>query len=374
MNAKKAKKLFKKYVNNECSSEELELLEGFLESFQNDGTSWSELSFDKELKEEVWSKINMRTNQRRPKKKYDKRFFFKYAAVIICIVGTVIIWETISKTEPALIIEDNPIVLKTGNNELKNIVLGGGETLRDSKGNIIASQHKNQMVYSGEPTSGKIVYNEILVPKGKTFQLILSDGSLVHLNSDSSLKYPVSFVQGEKRKVFLNGEAYFEVAKDAVHPFSVVSQGMDIEVLGTRFNVSCYSNTEAHTVLLEGSVAVSKQTSLGEVPDAHVIKPGQKATLDDDDAMIISEVNVDDYLGWRNGFLVFNNEAFENIVEKIERRYNVVVENDYKDLDSIEFRGTFENETIEDLLNTFKESAGFDYDIINNRIVIKKPE
>ena len=373
MNAKKAKKLFKKYVNNECSPEELELLEGFLESFQNDGSSWSELKFDKELKEEVWTKISLKTNQRRPKKKYDKRFFLKYAAVIICIVGSGIIWNKLSKEEPTLIIEENSIVLKTGDNQLKKIVSGGEGTLRDSEGNIIASQNKNQMVYSGEPTSGKIVYNEILVPKGKTFQLVLSDGSLVHLNSDTSLKYPVSFVLGEKRKVFLNGEAYFEVAKDTAHPFSVISQKMDIQVLGTHFNASSYKNTDAYTVLLEGSVAVRKQTSLGEIADTQIIKPGQKATIDDD-AMIISEVNIDDYLGWRNGFLVFNNEAFKNIIEKIERRYNVVVENDYKDLDSVEFRGTFENETIEDLLNTFKESAGFDYDIINNRIVIKKPE
>lgn len=373
MNEKKAKKLFKKYVNNECSLEELELLDGFLESFQNDDSIWSEFKFDKELKEEVWSKINMRTNQQRLKKKYSNNLLLKYAAVLICIVGSAMLWNKLSKAEPTLIIEDNPIVLKTGNNEIKNIVIGGGETLRDSKGNILASQNENQMVYSSEPTADKIVYNEILVPKGKTFQLVLADGSLVHLNSDSSLKFPVSFVQGEKRKVFLKGEAYFEVTKDSVHPFTVASEGMDIQVLGTQFNVSNYKNTEAHTVLLEGSVAVSKQMSLGEKSDIHIIKPGQKATFGDD-TMIISEVNVDDYLGWRNGFLVFNNEAFKKIIEKIERRYNVVVENGYKDLDTVEFRGTFENETIEDLLNTFKESAGFDYDIINNRIVIKKPE
>ena len=373
MNTKKAKKLFKKYVNNQCSPEELELLDSFLESFQDEHSFRSEFKFDEELKEEVWTKIRVQTNPRNPKKKYDKIFFLKYAAVLIGLVGAAVIWTNLSKEESTLIIEDNPIVLKTGNNELKKIVAGGGEVLRDTEGNILASQTDNQMVYYGKPTTEQMVYNEILVPKGKTFQLVLSDGSSIHLNSDTSLKYPISFVQGEERKVFLKGEAYFEVAKDTARPFTVVSQGMDVQVLGTHFNVSCYQNEAAHAVLLEGSVAVRQQTNTDKRTDAKIIQPGQKATLSDD-AISVTEVKVDDYLGWRNGHMVFNNEAFKNIIQKIERRYNVVIENGYEDLNPVQFRGTFENETIEDLLNTFKESAGFDYDIINNRIVIKKPE
>ena len=373
MNKKKAKKLFKKYVNNQCSPEERELLDRFLDSYQKDGSPWSEFEYDDELKEEIWSKVRTEMDQRNPKKKYDRNFYLKYAAVLICLVGAAILWSTFRSEKTTILFEDNPIILKTENNELKQLVSGGEETIRDSEGNIIASQNENEIVYYGRPKSKKLVYNEILVPKGKTFQLQLADGSLIHLNSDTSLKYPVSFVQEEERKVFLKGEAYFEVTKDTEHPFKVVSQGIDIQVLGTHFNVSCYGDEEAYTVLLEGSVAINKHSPSNDGSGAQIIQPGQKAALTDNN-IVISDVNVDDYMGWRNGYLVFNNETFKNITGKIERHYNVSIENSYKGLDSVQFRGTFENETIEDLLNTFKESAGFDYQIINNRVVIKKFE
>ncbi|WKX75651.1 FecR family protein [Zobellia laminariae] len=92
-----------------------------------------------------------------------------------------------------------------------------------------------------------------------------------------------------------------------------------------------------------------------------------------EDALVISKVDISDYLNWRNGDLTFNNEPFEDIIRKIERRYGVRIENGYTELESVRFRGAFKNESIEDLLDTFKESAEFDYEITNNQIRIKKP-
>ncbi|MUH37836.1 DUF4974 domain-containing protein [Zobellia amurskyensis] len=375
MNAKNAKKLFKKYVNNECSPEEIELLNRFLDSYQDRDSLMSEFRFDEKEKQEVWQKITDKTNSPKSKKINFNRFMLKYAAIFIGLAGLVIVFNLLvkdSSEEPSLIIEDKAIVLKTGDNQTQEIVIGGGETIIDAEGNVLASQSNDQMVYHGKPAT-KLVYNEIIVPKGKTFELKLSDGTLVHLNADTSLKYPVSFIEGQDRKVFLKGEAYFEVSKDSIHKFTVVAKDMDVQVLGTHFNVSSYTNEETYAVLAEGSVAIKDNRLAYINEEISVLKPGQKAAIEQD-AMVITEVDINDYLDWRNGDLVFNNELFGGIIKKIERRYGVQVENGYEELESVRFRGTFQNETIEDLLDTFKESAEFEYKIINNQIVIKKPE
>ena len=374
MNEKKAKKLFKKYENNECSQEERDLMERFLESYQGERSSASDFRFDSEAKEEVWQKITNKTKAPQSKKNNFNGFILKYAAIFIGLVGLAIVFNYLLKDgseKSHLIIEDNAIVLKTGDNRERKIIVGGGESITDADGNIVASQSNDQMVYHGKATT-ELVYNEIIIPKGKTFELKLSDGTLVHLNADTSLKYPVSFIKGEDRKVFLKGEAYFEVAKDPEHKFTVVAKDVDVQVLGTHFNVSCYTGEETYAVLAEGSVAISDKRA-GHVSDSlSILKPGQKAAMQED-ALVISEVEINDYLNWRNGDLTFNNEPFEDIVKKIERRYGVRIENGYTELESIRFRGAFKNETIEDLLDTFKESAAFDYEITNNQIRIKKP-
>ncbi|CAM3362688.1 FecR family protein [Zobellia roscoffensis] len=374
MDEKKAKKLFKKYLNQTCSKEEKELLERFLESYQGEDVQMSNFRFDNEVKQEVWQKISEKTEIPKSKKTNFNRFLLKYAALFLGLIGLAVAFNYFSSNtteKPTLVIEDKAIVLKTGDNQTKKIIVGGGESITDADGNVLASQSNDQMVYHGKSTT-ELVYNEIIIPKGKTFELKLSDGTLVHLNADTSLKYPVSFVEGKDRKVFLKGEAYFEVAKDPKHKFTVVAKDMDVKVLGTHFNVSSYAKEETYAVLVEGSVAISERNLEDTTGEVSILEPGQKASLSKGD-ISISDVDVNDYLNWRQGDLVFNNEPFRDIIKKIERRYGVEIENSYTELESVRFRGAFQNETIEDLLDTFKESAEFDYEITNNQILIKKP-
>ncbi|MBU3026293.1 FecR family protein [Zobellia galactanivorans] len=374
MNAKSAKKLFKKYVNNECSPQEIELLERFLESYQDKDALLSEFSFDNGTKQELWQKISGTTKPQKVKRSYFNHFVFKYAAVFIALVGSIVFFKFLRSDtieQPTLIVEDNAIVLKTANDQIREIVTGKEDIITDAEGNVLASQSDDRMEYRAKSTT-ELVYNEIIVPKGKRFELMLSDGTLVHLNADTSLKYPVSFIAGQDRKVFLNGEAYFEVAKDPDHKFTVVAKDMDVQVLGTHFNVSSYTDEENYTVLAEGSVAINDKRNDGGGGEPSILKPGQKAAMAED-ALVISEVDINDYLNWRNGDLTFNNEPFKDIIKKIERRYGVRIENGYTELESVRFRGAFKNESIQDLLDTFKESAEFDYEIANNQIRIKKP-
>ena len=371
MNKKQARDLFNRYVNDECSPEEIELLDGFLKSFQERKGPWSDLDFDRELREKIWSKIQSRTNKGKRTKKYLLATVFKYAAIFIGMGIGVYIWADSRRVEGSVpVIGDNAVVLKMGDSALKKINTKGKDILKNSNGKVIASQKGDLIVYEPGSTAGISVYNEVWVPKGETFRLVLSDGTSVHLNSGTSIKFPVNFATEGERKVFLKGEAYFEVAKDARHPFSVTTGDMGIRVLGTHFNVSSYGGSEEYVVLVEGSVEVRDYKGNGRRDASKTIEPGQKASLVTG-TIEVKDVDVQNYLGWRDGSLIFNNEPFAEIMDKIERRYNVNIENNCSGLETVRFNGKFREESILDLLDTFKESVGFDYHMVDNKIIIK---
>lgn len=208
-----------------------------------------------------------------------------------------------------------------------------------------------------------------LCPKRKNLHLSIIDGTVVHLNADTKLTFPSNFHPGKDREVFLNGEAYFEVVENKDAPFKVQTNDLKITVLGTQFLVNTY-NQDPFAVLTEGSVALQ----IADQPSPKtVIIPGQKATLKSQ-KFEIKQVNTANYLSWIHGELVFENEPFLEIIKKIERRYNVQIINTYEAYNNVEFRGKFDNESIIDMLETFKESALFDYSIQNNQIIITKPK
>lgn len=375
MNSKKAKKLFKKYVKNECSAEELELLHRFLDSYQDKDQAFSSLDYNNEaeINRKIWLKIKAEIKVGKKKKQFVLHPYLKYAAIFLALLGVTYIYRTNFLIEPnnELVIKEESVILKLDNNENKKIDITGSEVLVDKNGKIIGTQNGTKLVYDKMSEIDKLVYNEVIVPNGKKFQLVLSDGTEVHLNSGTSFKYPAHFISDTDREVFLKGEAYFEVAKDENRPFEVHTSDLQVQVLGTHFNVNSYGNTETYAVLIEGSVAINKKDMI-EKENSTILVPGQKASLTTDE-IEINNVNVDDYISWRTGNLVFNNETFKDIIYKIERKYNVHIENRYTQLNTIKFKGKFGDESILDLLNTFKESAEFDYQIKDQKIIIMKP-
>jgi transmembrane sensor len=165
-----------------------------------------------------------------------------------------------------------------------------------------------------------VLYNTVSTPKGGQYQLVLSDGTKVWLNAASAIKYPATF-SGKERIVELNGEAYFEVAKNKNMPFKVSLNNMSVEVLGTHFNVNAYADEgEVTTTLLEGSVKLSN--SKGQ----SMLKPGQQAKMDKQSGFDIHEVNTDEAVAWKNGYFIFDNENIQSIMRKISRWYDVDVE------------------------------------------------
>ncbi|WP_298486017.1 FecR family protein [uncultured Maribacter sp.] len=371
MNKRQAKLLFKKYVDGQCTEHEKNMLNNYLESFQNEEVPLHELNFDDDIKNKIWRKIELERNNN---KKVNKPFYyyFKYAAIIVVLFSISVFYINKDKnsSEP-LVISEDAIILKTANNE-KIIIDSKGQRNLIKEGKVIGKQNGNSINYVNNDAVADLVYNEISIPYGRTFKLTLSDGTTVHLNAGSTMKYPINFIKGNQREIYLKGEAYFEVAKDEDHPFIVNTNDIGVRVLGTHFNVNSYENTDSYTVLAEGSVVVYDQIMKDDL-DTHIkIVPGQKASLFKEN-ITIKNVDVNKYLGWRNGRLLFDNEEFKDVVRKIERKYNVKIENEYSKLNNLKFKGDFEDESIIDLLDTFKESARFNYEIIDNKIIIKKP-
>ncbi|WP_457611141.1 FecR family protein, partial [Lutibacter sp.] len=192
------------------------------------------------------------------------------------------------------------------------------------------------------------------------------------LNSGTSLKYPVKFLKGESRQVFLNGEAFFDVAKDSIHPFIVNMNDVGVRVLGTKFNTSSYpENDYINTVLVEGAVRLFNNTSVYNKINSTLLSPGYKASWDKHNNKIsIDKADIALHTAWIKGRIIFKHLSFKSIIKKLERQYDVTIMNNNKTLNNEFFTASFDTETIEQVMETFHKNYGIDYSIINHQIII----
>jgi ferric-dicitrate binding protein FerR (iron transport regulator) len=325
------------------------------------------------IKEELQKEI------RRGKKGiYGRKFLsvMKYAAIAIFFIGVGIVWQQgiFDKTQKNIIVpRSNAVTLQRENGDIEVISEAGTSQVQNLMGKVVGVRHGNKLVYE-EGEDLKLVYYTLSVPNGKQFNIVLSDGTDVHLNSGSSIRYPINFIKGQQRQVFLTGEAFFDVAHDQKHPFIVNAQDLAIRVYGTKFNVSNYPEyRDTEVVLVDGSVSL-RESNLGTGAREEVfLKPGFMGVFNKADNNISQEeVNTANYTSWMNGNLVFRNTSFENIIQKLERHYNVVIINNNKKLASETFNATIETklETIEQVFNYFNKVYEIEYKIIENKIII----
>ncbi len=215
--------------------------------------------------------------------------------------------------------------------------------------------------------AGKAVYNELRVPTGGEYQLTLSDGTKVWLNSQSRLRYPVVFTDSV-RSVELTGEAYFEVAHDKHCPFHVqLRDHIRVEVLGTSFNVRNYPDEEiAETVLEEGCVRIIKDMRMAQ------LTPGMKAVYGKRAGDLSTEkVNTELYTSWRNGQFVFQNERLETILHKLSRWYEIHVFFQHESAKDLIFSGNIRKyDTIEKLLEAIGTAGGVRFGVKGNTITV----
>lgn len=206
----------------------------------------------------------------------------------------------------------------------KKIILGdvaNGKIVNDN-GLIISKSKDNEVVYEVSSTNAsKHGINTMSTTNGQTFAVILPDKSKVWLNAASSIKYPASFAGDPQglRKVELTGEAYFEISKDKVHPFIVKALNQEVRVLGTHFNINSYSDEPyVKTTLLEGSVNISSGHAL------RILMPGQQA-LNNNRGIRVVNVETDNVIDWKNGDFVLNGIDFKTAMRKISRWYDVEI-------------------------------------------------
>lgn len=175
------------------------------------------------------------------------------------------------------------------------------------------------------PKENKVKYGEIRVPRGGEYALVLADGTKVMLNAETCLRFPETFEAGE-RKVFLEGEAYFEVAKEQNRPFTVTFQEGKVRVLGTQFNVKAYSGQETVATLVQGKVEVAS----GQ--EAIVLQPGQQCRIVTGNVpdLVVSEADLIEALAWKNGEFVFKDASLEQVLGELSRWYNVEIGYDRK--------------------------------------------
>lgn len=203
----------------------------------------------------------------------------------------------------------------------------GSEIVLDSLGNTQIAQQSNttisnqsgQLVYKSNKGSST-VYNTLSTPKAQKYSLQLADGTKVWLNASSSIKFPTAF-SGSTRQVSITGEAYFEVSPDKRRPFTVDVKGMQIEVLGTHFNVNSYSDEEViRTTLLEGSVVINQNRK------SKKLYPGQQATVNSiGDINLVKNVNLTQVMSWKNGLFYFENSSLQEVMRELSRWYDVEV-------------------------------------------------
>lgn len=213
-----------------------------------------------------------------------------------------------------------------------------------------------------------LAYNELIIPRGGEYSLLLSDGTKVWLNADSRLKYPVAFAR-DKRKVWLEGEAYFEVAADSSSPFMVETALVGVKVLGTGFNVMAYRNEDRTEVtLVHGKVDV--ETAQGNA----LLKPREQLVFQHDGGQQeVREVNVNTYISWKEGVLAFDAMPLSELADRLGRWYNIDFFFTAEDVKLLKFSGAFRRyDDIQYVLTLISETTDVQFVLKNRTVTVYK--
>ena len=226
----------------------------------------------------------------------------------------------------------------------------------------------NGVSYLGNKEEGDLAYNIMRVPRGGEFKVRLQDGTLVYMNSETELKYPVRFV-GKERRVYLSGEAYFEVQRDTTKPFIVVMNGNEVRVLGTEFNVRSYEDEKCQfTTLVAGKVLLTTH-------DHRCIEllPNEQGIVDPLGDIRKEQVDVALYTAWKDGNFVFRKQSLEHIMEIVERWYDLKVTFEDEWCKQVSFSGNVERyDDFSKLAEMLEATGSVKFRIKNNEIYVTK--
>lgn len=288
------------------------------------------------------------------------RVFLRYAAILLIPLSATVYGVLRSGEETVSLADLNAItpggtraelVLPSG--EVVDLVAKSGVILRGE--NTVINNEGKTLSYKSignQAPMDSLRYNEVIVPKGGEYQLVLSDGTLVYLNSMTKIRFPERFSE-KCREVEVCGEAFFEVAENKRVPFVVKTDAYEITVLGTKFNVTAYADEQvATTTLVEGAVSISGKC----IGEAKALRPNEQFVLDRVSGSVeIKNVDVNYYTAWKDGMFRFRDVRLEEIMHVVERWYDMTVVYEDESVRDLHFGFNMSRlETIEPLLNIFE--------------------
>lgn len=298
-------------------------------------------------KAKMWKQVQSRMNKN---SRYQVKRYLKYAAIIVAFVlagGTW--WMVKENPEEIISVELSETSMLSPGTPKAYILFSSGQrmdltttehdTMIMEKGMQVRVGSSGKISYipgdSGSILKQEIVYNTIVVPRGGEYKLELADGTLVWLNSDSELRYPVKFA-GSQRDVWLKGEGYFEVSKNPEKSFRVVVDDMIVKVLGTSFNINAYKDRgNILTTLVSGKVDIQDMSGKSLV----VMSPNQQVDFRHGKISSVQEVDITRFVSWIDGKFYFNDMTLENIMSQLQRWYDIEVFFVDEELKSYPFTG-----------------------------------
>ncbi len=299
------------------------------------------------------------------------RNVLKWAAVLLLpLLATTYVVNEVYWSDNQVLVEagSSKATLQLSNGKTIYLEDFQGRDIKTSKGKL-ASNKNNSLVYqAGQAIEDALAYNTITTPVQGEYSMVLSDGTRVHLNAQTSIEYPEEFGRGRRELTLISGEACFEVTKDADRPFIVhMSNGSEVEVLGTVFNIMAYNDeAEIQTTLVEGKVKFAFEGK------NVVLAPGEQSGLDRNTAEIqVREVNASEFLAWRDGKFVFDKEPLGSVFRKMSRWYGVEVNCKDKNLLNRRISGVINRyENIDKLISLIEEVSPVGIDLVQKEMIV----
>lgn len=314
----------------------------------------------------IWWQVQTFIKNKRKK----KRIRWSIAATIITSIISIGLWKyltTEKTTFPSLSSDSKEVQLIMANGSTINIGKITQDTLIQSTTNQIKISPQGKLAYSGDSPKGQLLYHTIYVPRGNEYHMVLSEQTEIWLNSESELRFPINF-EGHERKVYLKGEAFFKVTKDTLRPFRVNTGKMEIEVLGTSFDIKAYQGTDPLAILVQGSIQV-KDSATGKTC---ILSPGYQAILRNNQ-LDTCRINTEEATAWKEGRFVFRDMPLAQLTQELERWFDIKIFFENNHLREHRFTGVIKRyNKIEDIGTLIEETANVKFHIQGRNVIIQQ--
>jgi transmembrane sensor len=375
-------------INNGTATEhEMGLYNAYMNRIAPGSTDWDQFELDdqEQVRLELWDRVRVGMKKAPPRSIIMWRRIASIAALLlICISITgYFLFHVDDGPKKGTLAQIDQDILPGGNKAVLTLSNGHKIILSAAKHGVLVSQSNirinkssdGQLTY--EATKGDhashIAYDTLTTPAGGIYNVELADGSKIWLNSSTSIRFPETFNPKERKIELITGEAYFEVTHNLSAPFRVATPHGIIEDLGTHFNINSYNDESAEkTTLLEGSVSVKSNDQ------KIVLQPGQQALIDNNSgvaSIVVSTVDLEETIAWKNGLFLFNNENLESIMRKISRWYNVKIEYQDQSVKKEVFLGSLSRfKNASEVMDMLEQTGKIHFEVKGTLIVVKKKQ